>query len=275
DIVWDFNGFIVSKHLSGARLRIDFSIFKHKPRIMNVIKWYMLNQLILNKFSTAKRNYDGIKRFIKFIDEYSPEIESFLDVTQDVLIMYYEYLLNNATSETTGEKLSGTGIKKAALTIKDILIKGSIKGWEVTDDTVYVQKIYDEMIIHNKRFSKESKLKDTENQKKVSDEELIDLIVKTAFKDLEENKNILVASAIIITTQIGLRIHEVLPLEIGCLRKIDGDMMVNTSTTKLTAEEIEILKPANELVIFAINKLEEYSKPLREESGMSYLYLSR
>lgn len=275
DVVWDFNGFVDSKHLSGARLKFDFNIFKHKPRIMNVIKWYVHNQLIFNKFSTAKRNFDGIKRFIKFIDEYRPEIESFLDVTQDVLIMYYEYLLNDAISETTGKKISGTGIKKAALTIKDILIKGSIRGWEVTDDTIYVQKVYDEMIIHNKRFSKESQLRDTENQEKVSDEKLIDLIVRTAFKDLEENKNILVASAIIITTQIGLRIHEVLPLESGCLKKIDGDMMVNTSTTKLTAEEIEILKPANELVIFAINKLEEYSKPLREESGMSYLFLNR
>src|SRR5699024_4920355 len=114
---------------------------------------------------------------------------------------------------------------------------------------------------------------DDNHKEKISDEKLIDLIIKTAVQDLEQDKNILVASAIIITFQLGLRISEIITLETGCLVQIDGDMMIDTSTTKLHAERIEILKPANELVILAVTKLEEYSKPLRTESELSYLFL--
>src|SRR5699024_5798398 len=45
--------------------------------------------------------------------------------------------------------------------------------------------------------------------------------------------------------------------------------------TKLHAERIEVLKPANELVVLAVTKLEEYSKPLRIEGESPYLFLNR
>src|SRR5699024_11148511 len=112
-------------------------------------------------------------------------------------------------------------------------------------------------------------------KEKISNEQLIDRIVRTASKDIGENRNILVASAILITSQVGLRLHEILPLESGCLKQINGEMMLDMSTTKLHAERVELLKPANELVIQAITKLEEYSKPLREKSGLPYLFLNR
>src|SRR5699024_5081140 len=162
-------------------------------------------------------------------DECVPEVESFSEVSRELLIMYFEFLMN-AKSETTGKPLSKVSIKKGALTVKDILIKGSTKGWDVPSDVSYVQRIYDDMIIHNKKKAK------------ISNEKLIDLIVKTAVQDLEQDKNILVASAIIITFQLGLRIGEIITLETGCLVQIDGDMMIDTSTTKLHAERTEILK---------------------------------
>src|SRR5699024_11396237 len=74
---------------------------------------------------------------------------------------------------------------------------------------------------------------------------------------------------------IGLRIHEIITLEAGSLTSINGDMMFDTSTTKLHAERIEVLKPANELVVLAVTKLEEYSKPLRIEGESPYLFLNR
>src|SRR5690625_1606799 len=258
DIEWDFNGYVDSSYLSGARLKIIFDKFAHKPDILEVVKWYVHHQLIMNKFSTAKRNYDGITLFIKFVDECVPELESFSEISRELLIMYFEYLMN-AKSETTGKPLSKVSIKKGALTLKDILIKGATKGWNVPYDVSYVQRIYDDMIIHNKRLKSNSMEIDDNHKEKISDEKLIDLIIKTAVLDLEQDKNILVASAIIITFQLGLRISEIITLETGCLVQIDGDMMIDTSTTKLHAERIEILKPANELVILAVTKLEKYS----------------
>ncbi|SCT99796.1 transposase B regulatory protein [Mammaliicoccus lentus] len=274
DMEWDFNGYVDSPHLSGARLKIRFDKFAHKPDILEVVKWYVHHQLITNKFSTAKRNYDGITLFIKFVDECLPELDSFYEITSEILIIYFEYLMDSK-SETTKKPLSKVSIKKGALTLKDILIKGATKGWDVPDDVSYVQRIYNDMIIHNKKLKSNSKEIDDKHKGKISDEKLIDLIVKTAVQDLEQDKNILVASAIIITFQLGLRINEIITLESGCLVQIDGDMMIDTSTTKLHAERIEILKPANELVILAVTKLEEYSKPLRAEAKMPYLFLNR
>src|SRR5699024_12499167 len=100
-----------------------------------------------------------------------------------------------------------------------------------------------------------------------------DSIIKTAVRDLELNQNILVASAILITSQIGLRIHEIITLEAGSLTSINGYMMFDTSTTKLHAERIEVLKSANELVVLAVTKLEEYSKQLRIEGESPYLFI--
>lgn len=274
DIEWDFNGYVDSSYLSGARLKVRFDKFAHKPDILEVVKWYVHHQLVMNKFSTAKRNYNGITLFIKFVDECVPELESFSEISRELLIMYFEYLMN-AKSETTGKPLSKVSIKKGALTVKDILIKGSTKDWDVPPDVSYVQRIYDDMIIHNKKLKSNSKEIDDKHKEKISDEKLIDLIIKTAVQDVEQDKNILVASAIIITFQLGLRISEIITLEAGCLVQIDGDMMIDTSTTKLHAERTEILKPANELVILAIIKLEEHSKPLRDEAQLPYLFLNK
>src|SRR5690625_741190 len=271
---WDFNGYVDSPHLSGAELKVRFDNFVHKPNLLKTVKLYVHHQLIINKFSTAKRNYNGLSLFINFIDDYVPELDSFSDISKEVLIMYFEYLIE-AKSKNTGRPLSKVSIKKGALTVKDILIKGSTKGWDVPSDVSYVQRLYDDMIIHNKKLKSNSKEIGDKHKAKISNEKLIDLIVKTAVQDLEQDKNILVTSAIIITFQLGLRISEIITLETGCLVQVDGDMMIDTSTTKLHAERIEILKPANELVILAVTKLEEYSKPLREEAELPYLFLNR
>lgn len=274
DLEWDFNGYVDSPYLSGARLKIRFDKFTHKPKILEVVKWYVYHQLVMNKFSTVKRNYDGIIQFIKFVDECVPELESFSEVSKELLIMYFEYLMN-VKSETSGKPLSKVSIERGALPVRNILIKGSTKGWDVPLDVSYVQRIYDDMIIHNKKLKINSKEIDDKHKEKISNENLIDLIVKTAVKDLEEGENTLVTSAIIITLQIGLRISEIITLKAGCLVQIDGDIMIDTSTTKLHAESIEVLKPANELVVLAITKLEEYSKPLRDESKSPYLFLNK
>ena len=136
DMEWDFNGYVDSSYLSGARLKIRFDKFAHKPDILEVVKWYVHHQLIMNKFSTAKRNYDGITLFIKFVDECVPELESFSEISRELLIMYFEYLMN-AKSETTGKPLSKVSIKKGALTLKDILIKGATKGKRQFTPTFY------------------------------------------------------------------------------------------------------------------------------------------
>lgn len=38
DIEWDFNGYVDSPYLNGARLKIRFNKFSHKPDVLEVIK---------------------------------------------------------------------------------------------------------------------------------------------------------------------------------------------------------------------------------------------
>ena len=274
DMEWDFNGYVDVPHLSGARLMLKFHAFAHKPKMLEVVKWFMHHEMVLGKFSTAKRSLDGIVRFIKFTNEYAPEIETFSDISQELLRTYFSHLLE-AKSETNGKPLSVTAIKKAALAIKEILLKGSVKGWEVPTNVRYVQRLYDDMIINNKALKVNPKKEEQRLTKKVSNEDLIDLIIKRAIDDLNKGEAILVSSAIIITFQLGLRISEIITLETGCLKQISGEMMIDCSTAKLHAERIEIFKPANKLVVFAVSKLEERSKELRKENNLPYLFLNR
>ncbi|MBB2482664.1 tyrosine-type recombinase/integrase [Bacillus sp. APMAM] len=47
------------------------------------------------------------------------------------------------------------------------------------------------------------------------------------------------------------------------------------TTTKVDKTPVEVFLPANEIVVKAIDYLEEYSEPLRVESGLPYLFLTR
>lgn len=273
EIEWDFNGCVDIPHLSGARLMVKFQAFEHKPKMLEVVKLYMVYELSTGKIMTAKRNYDGIVKFIKYVDDYFPELDSFSDVTQELVTSYFTHLLE-AKSETTGKPLSATTIKKAALAIREILLKGLVREWDVPEDVRYLQSLYDNIIINNKQLKKSVKKAIKEVGEKVVDEKLIELIIKTANEDLKSDRDILTAAAIIITSQIGLRISEIITIETGCLKLIGGDKMIDCSTTKLDAERISVMKPANELVELAVTKLEEHSKPLREESGLPYLFLN-
>ncbi|SDJ43959.1 site-specific integrase [Paenibacillus naphthalenovorans] len=274
DNIWDFNGFIKVEHLSGKRLMVDFEFIIHKPKMLEVIKWFIHHELTTGKFSTAKRSLDGVVRFVKFINEYAPEVESFSEIDQFLLEAYFKYL-PEARSETSGELLSHVSIKKSALAIKDILLKGNIKGWDVPKDVRFVQSIYNELIINNKALKKDAKQAEQVNIDKISDEELIDQMLRKAISDLDKNENILVAASVVIGLQLGLRISEIITMYNASIEQIGGETKLVYSTGKLQAEPTRVYKPANALVVQAITKVEEYTAPLRKESGLPYLFLNR
>ncbi|MDV2581590.1 site-specific integrase [Alkalibacillus haloalkaliphilus] len=274
DSEWDFQGYVDKPYLSGSRLIMKFYTFDDKPKIVEVVKWYMFHKLTTSEFSTAKRNLDGLYRFYKYIQSRYPYIDSFSQINSELLVSYFNYLLNEAKSETTGKSLSSTAVKKAALPIKEILVMGNVKEWDVPNNTKFVESVYEELIINNQSLKSKAKKSSEKNQDKVSDQKVIDDTIGKAVKDLKEGKNILVASSIVIMLQLGLRISEVITIETGCLKEIGGDMMIDCSTTKLHAERTEVMKPANELVQLAVNKLEDHSLPFRKISKSPYLFLN-
>lgn len=276
DLIWDFNGYVDLEHQNGARLMINFHSFAHKPQILEIVKWFMLYELITGKINTAKRSRDGLVRFIKFVNENTPELDSFADFSQDLLVAYFNYLFEAKSETHPNNNLSSISIKKAALAIRDLLMKGNVKGWAVPRNVRFVQTTYNEMILNNKAL-KENKLENSKDlTDKVDDSVLIDQILRAALSDIEAKINIISASAVIIFLQLGMRISELLTIRAVSLEQIGGDTSICYVTSKLSNEPIRVNKPANSLIVEAYNALNEFTSPLRKEwKGEPYLFINK
>lgn len=272
DNEWNFNGLLDDyKHLSGAKLMLKFHDWEVKPELLTVVKWYMVSVLLSSKWSTAKRLYDGLKRFLKYTMQTSYEIHSFRDINQEIVYDYFSYLLN-FKREHDNKPIGMTDIQKSAQSFKDLLIRGNAKGWAVPNDISYLDKLYNDMIIHNQRTKKK---KQTESaDQKALDKALLDKIISFALDDLHKKEDVFPAASIIITTQVGLRINEFLTLKDNCLIENGALYSIKHFSRKLHNEEIEVIKPINEYVVFAINTLLDYTKERRKESKLPYLFIN-
>lgn len=100
---------------------------------------------------------------------------------------------------------------------------------------------------------------------------------KILYHAVNDEKDILTKSGIIIQSQTGLRISEVLSIREGCVKKFDDRykyMEVELSKTE-KGEPIIHKVFINELVNQVISELSEYTKNLRKESGLKELFLYR
>lgn len=159
--------------------------------------------------------------------------------------------------------------------IKEILLRGAVKEWEVYPNTNHVEVLYQSLIIENKSIKNGTAFGGS--TKVLPEKNIVSNLISTALGVLENNTGteVLTAASIIIASQIGCRIEELLSIKTGCLVPINGEMYITFTSTKLQREPRKVNKPANKEVCIAVNKLEEYAKPLREESGLPFLFLVR
>lgn len=92
---------------------------------------------------------------------------------------------------------------------------------------------------------------------------------------VHDEKNVLTKAGIIIQSQTGLRINEVLSIREGCVKTTsDGyDYMEVTLSKTEKGEPIVHKVFINELVKDAVRELSEFTEPLRKESGLKELFL--
>lgn len=104
-----------------------------------------------------------------------------------------------------------------------------------------------------------------------------DVFDKILYHAVHDEKNVLTKAGIIIQSQTGLRINEVLSIQEGCVKTTsDGyDYMEVTLSKTEKGEPIVHKVFINELVKGAIRELSEFTAPLREESGLKELFLIR
>ena len=269
DDVWDFKGFVKAPHWNDGKFKLDFRGFTHLS-IKETVKRYMVTELQMNTYNSARRKLDAFSIFRKFLDgeKYITSLENF---TKQTLLSFFEYVLSAQNKK--GEPLSAVTKKKAAQVVKELLIRGGTRGWETPKDTSYIQNMYDAVIINNKHIKEGTKFGPT--KKVLPGEEIVDKLIKLSQEALEKEEDVLTGASILLTTQLGCRISENLSIKAGCLSVINDEVHITYITSKVNKEPTEVTKPANEIVVKTIEKLEGYSLPLRKESGLPFLFLTR
>lgn len=254
--VWNLSPFITTKTTKDSHKKINFNFIKNEDMKLTV-KLYAYYRLGKVKPLTACNNIRG--RLPSFI-EYCAlnNINSFNEITKELFLNYVLWLKEDK------KVAQSTGYERC-LVVEEIIKIGQIKGWNVPKTNIFVD------FTSSNLWDLKKSLK--ENKTKPIPEDIFDKILQCALKE----KNILTKAGIIIQSQTGLRINEVLSIRQGCVRTTnDGYDYMEVTLSKTEKGEPIIHKVfINELVKNAVAELEEHTKDLREESGLKELFLSK
>ncbi|MCU6791903.1 site-specific integrase [Paenibacillus sp. WQ 127069] len=263
--VWDYKGFVDAPHWNDAKFKLNFKDLDQWTSIKLTVKQYIAAEILSVGFNSVKRKLAAFNQLRKFLLTRG-DVLSFLDFSREVLIGYFNYLLD-ARSERDDSLLNGMTIKKSAQVVKELLQSGSIKGWSVYPNTSFVEGLYEKHILKNKRIRTDTKF--GSSKKELPEEEVMSRVIELA----QTEADVLTGTSIILQTQLGIRISEALSTKEGCIKIIGGDPHIEYIGGKTKKERITILKPVNSLVVKMVERLEEYTRPLRLQSGSPYLFL--
>lgn len=257
DDVWDLRPFITIKTMKEAHKYIHFDYISNS-NIKEITKKFAYYNLSKTKPQTVRIIING--SLPNFIDYCSINgIHSFIDLT------FEDYLNFNLWMKDEKQLASSTGYK-ACLVVQEIIRIGQIKGWRVPQ--FRIPRDYKANQLWNR---KESLIK---NRTKPIPEVVFDKILYHA---LHDEKNTLTKAGIIIQSQTGLRINEVLSIQNGCVKKTsDGYDYMEVTLSKTEKGEPIIHKVfANELVKDVIKELSDATEQLRKKSGLNELFLCK
>ncbi|MGN2339685.1 tyrosine-type recombinase/integrase [Clostridium cagae] len=253
DDIWDLSPFITAKTTKDSRKKINFDFIKNEDMKLTV-KNYAYYRLGTVKPQTVRDNVRYLPLFIEYCNLNN--INSFNQIIKDIFLNYALWLKEEK------EVAQRTGGVYCSV-VEEIIKIGQIKGWNVPKTNIFVN------FTSNDLWDIKKALK--ENKTKPIPEGIFDKILQCALKE----KNILTKSGIIIQSQTGLRINEVLSIRQGCVHTTnDGYDYMEVNLCKTEKDEPIIHKVfINELVKNVVAELEEYTKDLRYESGLKELFL--
>ena len=257
DDVWDLRPFITAKTTKESHKYIRFE-YIYDADIKETIKQYAYYKLGKTKPQTVI-NYINAKHpmFIEYCSING--IHSFADIT---LEDYFNFNLWMKDEKKVGMQ---TGFISCHV-VEEIIRIGQIKGWNVPQ--FHLPKTETAHQLWNTKKSMKT------NKTKPIPEDVFDKILYHAVHD---EKDILTKAGIIIQSQTGLRISEVLSIQEGCVKRTsDGYDYMEVTLGKTEKGEPIIHKVfINDLVKDAITELSEYTSELRKESGLKELFIQR
>lgn len=257
DDIWDLRPFIKSKttHESSKYLRFGYI---RKEDMKRTIKQYAYYKLGKVKPKTVS-GYVASDLF-SFIEYCSiSEINSFADITQEDFLSFNLWMKND-------KKVAIHSGFRSARVVEEIIKIGQIKGWNVPQINIF------RGITSNQLWNtKEAK---RINRTKPIPEDIFDKILHHA---LHDETDVLTKAGIIIQSQTGIRISEVLSIQKGCVKTTaDGYDYMEVLLEKTEKDGPIIHKVfINDLVKDVIAELEEAKESLRQESGLKELFLAK
>lgn len=255
DDIWDLSPFITLKTTKNSHKKINFHFIKNED-IKLTVKHYAYYRLGKVKPQTAVSNINSaLPSFVEYCNLNN--INSFNEITKEIFLSYSLWLKED-------KKIAQrTGYLRCKV-VEEIIKIGQIKGWNVSKTNIFVD------FTSNNLWDLKKSLK--ENKTKPIPEDIFDKILQCALKE----KDILTKAGIIIQSQTGLRINEVLSIRQGCVHTTNDeyDYMEVTLGKAEKGEPIIHKIFINELVKNVIAELEKHTKELRGESGFKELFLS-
>lgn len=257
DDVWDLRPFITAKSTKESHKYIHFEYISDAD-MKETVKQYAYYKLGKMKPQTV-RGYINSKlpMFIEYCSING--IHSFADVTLE------NYLNFNLWMKDEKKVALQTGFMSCHV-VEEIIRIGQIKGWNVSQ--FHLPKTETANQLWNRKKSMKT------NKTKPIPEDVFDKILYHAVHD---EKDVLTKAGIIIQSQTGLRINEVLSIQEGCVKRTaDGYDYMEVTLGKTEKGEPIIHKVfINDLVKDAIAELSEYTAELRKESGLKELFIQR
>lgn len=257
DDVWDLRPFITAKSTKESQKYIRFEYISDVD-MKETVKQYTYYKLGKTKPQTV-RNYinANLPMFIEYCSING--IHSFADITLE------DYLNFNLWMKDEKKVAQQTGFVSCHV-VEEIIRIGQIKGWNVPQ--FHLPKTETANQLWSTRKSMKS------NKTKPIPEDVFDKILYHAVHD---EKDVLTKAGIIIQSQTGLRINEVLSIQEGCVKRTsDGYDYMEVTLGKTEKGEPIIHKVfINELVKDTIAELSEYTAELRKESGLKELFIQR
>ena len=257
DDAWDLRPFITAKTTNESHKYIRFEYISDVD-MKETVKQYAYYKLGKSKPKTVRVYINGsLPMFIEYCSING--IHSFADITLE------DYLNFNLWMKDEKKVATGTGFITCHV-VEEIIRIGQIKGWNVPQ--FHLPKTETANQFWNTKKSMKT------NKTKPIPEDVFDKILYHAIHD---EKDVLTKAGIIIQSQTGLRINEVLSIQEGCVKRTsDGYDYMEVTLGKTEKGEPIIHKVfINNLVKDAIAELSEYTAELRKESGLKELFLCK
>ena len=257
DDVWDLRPFITAKSTKESHKYIRFEYISDAD-MKETVKQYAYYKLGKMKPQTVRGYINScLPMFIEYCSLNG--IHSFVDVTLE------DYLNFNLWMKDEKKVATQTGFMSCHV-VEEIIRIGQIKGWNVPQ--FHLPKTETACQLWPVQKSMKS------NKTKPIPEDVFDKILYHAVHD---EKDALTKAGIIIQSQTGLRINEVLSIQEGCVKRTsDGYDYMEVTLGKTEKGESIIHKVfINDLVKDAIAELSEYTAELRKESGLKELFLCK